>query len=83
MSQATQAAGTQQAQIVTIHREMNEYGALTVHLEGQNATRHIVEYASDELKSTLRELPSGSSVPLVTEPIGTRGNAWRATSLTR
>lgn len=83
MSQATHAARAHEVQKVTIDREMNEYGALTVHVDEENATRHIVEYASEELRSTLRELPSGSSVPLVTEPIGTRGNAWRATSLTR
>jgi hypothetical protein len=83
MSQATLSAKAHKSQRVTIDREMNEYGALTVHVDEQNATRHIVEYASEELKSTLRELPSGTSVPLVTEPIGTRGNAWRATSLPR
>jgi hypothetical protein len=83
MSQATTASRTQQAQQVTVEREMNQYGALTVHVDDRNSTRHIVEYASEELKATLRELPSGSSVPLVIEPIGTRGNAWRATSLSQ
>ncbi|SFK80872.1 hypothetical protein SAMN04487950_1198 [Halogranum rubrum] len=83
MSQATPTSQSQNVQTVTIEREMNEYGALTVHVDGQNATRHIVEYASDELKTILRQLPSGSSVPLTIEPIGTRGNAWRATSLTQ
>ncbi|SEO66210.1 hypothetical protein SAMN04487948_10443 [Halogranum amylolyticum] len=83
MSQAIPAVSRQHAQTVTIEREMNQYGALTVYVDEENATRHVVEYASEELESTLRELPSGSSVPLVTEPIGTRGNAWRATSLTR
>lgn len=63
---------------VTIHREMNRYGTLTVQIPEENETRHIVEYESDELEETLRELPRGASIPLVTEPIGTRGNAWRA-----
>lgn len=83
MSQATHSAKAKKVQTVTILREMNQYGALTVSLKDENATKHIVEYATDELESTLRELPSGSSIPLATEPIGTRGNAWRATSLPR
>ncbi|SDM48519.1 hypothetical protein SAMN04487949_1820 [Halogranum gelatinilyticum] len=68
---------------VTIDRKMNRYGTLTVHVAEENETRHIVEYTSDDLEETLRELPKGASVPLVTEPIGTRGNAWRALSFGR
>lgn len=57
---------------------MNEYGAMVVEVDSTHATRHIVEYSSSDLKSTLRQLPSGSSLPLKLEPVGTRANVWRA-----
>lgn len=70
-------------QEVVISHPMNDHRTITVEVESTNATRHIVEYATTELEGTLRSLPTGTTIPLAAEPIGTRGNAWRAVSLGR
>lgn len=67
--------------MVRIVRRMNAHDAMTVQVEETNENRQIVDYASDELKTTLRALPSGTTVPIEMEPIATRGNAWRAVGL--
>jgi hypothetical protein len=72
-----------QAETVRIVRDMNDHGAMTVEVHDSHATRHVVEYASDELQTTLRQLPSGSSIPLRLEPVGSRANAWRAVDICR
>ncbi|WP_101298147.1 hypothetical protein [Halegenticoccus soli] len=70
-----------EGETVRVVRPMNDHGAMTVEVEERNATRHVVEYATPELESTLRALPAGTSIPLVLEPLGVRANAWRAVEI--
>lgn len=70
-----------EAETVRIVRDMNDHGAMTVEVHDSHATRHVVEYASDELRATLRQLPRGSSVPLQLESVGSRANAWRVVEI--
>ncbi|QCJ45761.1 MULTISPECIES: hypothetical protein [Haloprofundus] len=70
-------------ELVTVRKEMNAHGAMTVEAVDSNATRHIAEYETSQLQSTLQQLPAGASVPLELRPVGTRGNVWRATGLAR
>jgi hypothetical protein len=66
--------------LVTITRRMNHHGSMTVEVVERNATRHVVEYSSEELKSTLAALPTGATIPLGMQPLGSRANVWRAVS---
>ncbi|ELZ34435.1 hypothetical protein C474_01976 [Halogeometricum pallidum JCM 14848] len=60
---------------------MNDHGAMTVRVEASNEVRQIVECESDAVKHTLARLPTGATVPLKMESLGSRGNAWRVTEL--
>ena len=66
---------------VTIVRPMNRYGTMTVEIEENHETRHLVEYERGDLKSTLAALPEGSSVPVTMRRINCRSNAWEAIEL--
>jgi hypothetical protein len=57
---------------------MNNHGTMTVEVEDNNETRHVSEYAHDELKETLAALPPGTTVPIKMRPVGVRGNVWKA-----
>lgn len=67
--------------LVRIVRTMNSHGAMTVETHDTNATRHVVDYASTDLQSTLRQLPEGSSIPLELESAGSRANVWKAVGI--
>ncbi len=73
---------TNRAVTVTVRRRMNDHGTMTVEVNETNATRHLVEYATPDLRRALAALPVGASVPLMMESAGSRGNVWRATSMT-
>lgn len=60
---------------------MNDHGAMTVRVEASSEVRQVVEYGSDAVKRTLARLPTGATVPLKMESLGSRGNAWRVTEL--
>lgn len=60
---------------------MNDHGAMTVRVESGNEVRQIVEYGSSDVRDALERLPAGTTVPLETEAVGMRGNAWRAVEL--
>jgi hypothetical protein len=66
---------------VTVVRSMNDHGAMTVEATETNDTRHIVEYADEDVEETLAQLPQGATVPLKLERIGGRGNCWRVAGL--
>lgn len=77
----TRHAGTIGPTTVAVVRPMNDYGAMTVEVIASNDTRHVVEYASDDLRATLAQLPAGATVPVELERVGGRGNCWRVTGL--
>ena len=69
------------AESVTIARPMNRYGTMTVELEENYETRHIVEYGERDLKTTLAALPEGTTIPVSMRRLNCRSNAWRVTEL--
>ncbi|MDS0292579.1 hypothetical protein [Halogeometricum luteum] len=71
-------AGTTTARI---EWPMNDHGAMTVRVEASSEVRQLVEYESDAVRRTLARLPTGATVPLKMESLGSRGNAWRVTEL--
>jgi hypothetical protein len=66
---------------VVIRRSMNDHGAMTVETEETNETRHLVDYASERVRSVLSGLPSGTTVPVEMTRVGSRSNVWRASAL--
>jgi hypothetical protein len=77
----SQARPVHDAATVRIVRSMNEHGAMCVEVEEDNATRHIVDYETDDLRRTLAALPEGASLPVRMEPLEDRANVWRAVGL--
>ncbi|MFC6726495.1 hypothetical protein ACFQE1_19435, partial [Halobium palmae] len=43
---------------VAVVRPMNDHGAMTVEATASNDTRHVVEYAGDDVRTTLAQLPA-------------------------
>jgi hypothetical protein len=66
---------------VTILKEMNEHDAMCVEIVDENATRHIVDYDTNEVRQTLSALPEGASLPLQLERLEDRANVWRAVDI--
>jgi hypothetical protein len=66
---------------VAVVRSMNDHGAMTVEATDANDTRHIVEYANEDVEETLARLPAGATVPLELERVGGRGNCWRVSGI--
>lgn len=66
---------------VTIRRAMNDHGTVTVEVAETNETRHLVDYASDRLRSRLASLPTGTTIPVEMTRVGDRSNAWRVSGL--
>lgn len=60
---------------------MNDHGAMTVRVGSSNEVRQLVEFESKAVEETLAKLPTGATVPLKMESLGSRGNAWRVTEL--
>jgi hypothetical protein len=60
---------------------MNDHGAMCVEVVDGNATRHIVDYQSSDVRRTLAALPEGASLPLRMEPLEDRANVWRAVGI--
>jgi hypothetical protein len=79
---SSSSAGTD-ARTVRIVRSMNDHDAMCVEVEETNATRHVVDYESDDLRRTLAALPEGSSLPLRMVRLDDRANVWRAVSMNR
>jgi hypothetical protein len=63
---------------VTVRHAMNDHDAMCVEVQNGNATRHIVDYESSDVRRTLAALPEGASLPLRMEPLEDRANVWRA-----
>ncbi|MFB6130474.1 MAG: hypothetical protein ABEJ28_06610 [Salinigranum sp.] len=77
----TTVAPDSEEEVVTIVRPMNAHGTTTVEVDETNQTRHLVEYAEDELRATLSSLPEGTSLPVAMRRLNCRGNVWEAVSL--
>lgn len=64
-----------------IDRPMNNHGALTLSEITGRRTFQVVEYATREVRETLALAAAGSTVRIWLEPLGSRGDAWRAVSI--
>jgi hypothetical protein len=62
---------------VVVRTPMNRHGTVTVEVAETNETRHLVEYASSDVRQTLASLPAGSRIPLTLVRAGARSNVWR------
>jgi hypothetical protein len=60
---------------------MNRHGTVTVEVGETNETRHLVEYATADLRQTLASLPAGSRIPLTLVRAGARSNVWRVEAI--
>ncbi|WP_245758409.1 hypothetical protein [Halogeometricum limi] len=60
---------------------MNDHETMTVEVETTNETRHLVEYATPDLRRTLEALPSGTTIPVTLSRAGARSNVWRVDAL--
>ena len=66
---------------VTVVNPMNDHDTMTVEVEETNETRHLVDYADIDLRSTLAALPSGTTIPVSLSRAGVRSNVWRVEAL--
>jgi hypothetical protein len=60
---------------------MNDHGTMTVETLETNECRHLVDYASERVRSVLSGLPAGTTIPVRMSRVGSRSNAWRARGL--
>jgi hypothetical protein len=58
---------------------MNEHDAMTLFLPKKHEFRQVVDVESEEVRSALRGLPAGASIPLSLEAVSGRGAGWRVT----
>jgi hypothetical protein len=66
---------------VVVRRAMNDHGTMTVETAETNECRHLVDYASDRVRTALADLPTGATVPVEMHRVGARSNVWRANRL--
>lgn len=66
---------------VVVRRPMNGHGTMTVEVVETNETRHVVDYATPLIRSTLSALPEGTTIPVELVRVGIRSNVWRVVDL--
>lgn len=65
----------------TVISEQNDHECTTVRAHPRNETYHIVEYADDDARDRIADLPAGSVVRLELSRAGRRSNVWCAESV--
>lgn len=65
----------------TVISEQNDHDCTTVRAHPRNETFHIVDYADDDARERVADLPVGSVVRLELSRAGRRSNVWRAESV--
>ena len=65
----------------TVISEQNDHDCTTVRAHPRNETYHIVEYADDDARQRVADLPVGSVVRMKLSRAGRRSNVWRAESV--
>lgn len=68
---------------VVVRQPMNDHRTMTVEVEETRETRHLVDYATGDLRRTLAALPPGTTVPVSLSRAGARSNVWRVEALHR
>jgi len=65
----------------TVISEQNDHDCTTVRAHPRNETYHVVEYADEEARERVADLPVGSVVKMELSRAGRRSNVWRAESV--
>ena len=65
----------------TVTSEQNDHECTTVRAHPRNETYHVVDYADDDARKELADLPVGSVVKMKLSRAGRRSNVWRAESV--
>ena len=65
----------------TVISEQNDHNCTTVRAHPRNETYHIVDYADDDARRRVADLPVGSVVRMELSRAGRRSNVWCAESV--
>ena len=65
----------------TVISEQNDHNCTTVRAHPRNETYHIVDYADEDARKRVADLPVGSVVKLELSRAGRRSNVWCAESV--
>ena len=65
----------------TIISEQNDHECTTLRAHPRNETYHVVDYADDDARDAVADLPVGSVVKMELSRAGRRSNVWRAESV--
>ncbi len=65
----------------TVISEQNDHDCTTVRAHPRNDTYHIVDYADEDARERVADLPVGSVVRMELSRAGRRSNVWRAESV--
>ena len=65
----------------TVISEQNDHNCTTVRAHPRNETYHIVDYADDDARQRVADLPVGSVVRMELSRAGRRSNVWCAESV--
>jgi len=65
----------------TVISEQNDHNCTTVRAHPRNETYHIVDYADDDARQRIADLPVGSVVRMELSRAGRRSNVWCAESV--
>ena len=65
----------------TVISEQNDHDCTTVRAHPRNETYHIVDYADDDARQRVADLPVGSVVRMELSRAGRRSNVWCAESV--
>jgi len=62
----------------TVISEQNDHDCTTLRAHPRNETYHVVDYADDDDREEVADLPVGSVVKMELSRAGRRSNVWRA-----
>jgi hypothetical protein len=70
-----------QSNAYTVISAQNDHDCTTVRAHPRNETYHVVEYADDDARERVADLPVGSVVKMELSRAGRRSNVWCAESV--
>jgi len=65
----------------TVISTQNDHECTTLRAHPRNETYHVVDYADDDAREEVADLPVGSVVKMELSRAGRRSNVWRAESV--
>ena len=71
-----------QSNAYTVISAQNDHDCTTVRAHPRNETFHVVEYADEDARERVADLPVGSVVKMELSRAGRRSNVWCAESVT-